>query len=126
VISEDDFQLDPVLGHFYGLSPESFTYVERFELRHTDEYGGYGHIAFVNIELSSSMTCETLRLHLTFSGVLNLRLIPRMGKAISFNPLKISSVRDLQWEGAYYEVKETEGETISFMCRDFTAELKQQ
>lgn len=121
MITEEDLIKDPTLAKYYGLRPGRFHHVESLVLRQSDEYGGYGNIASLDLIVSSDQ--EVAQLHLKFSGVLNLRITPPDRMVINLSSLEIFPIRDLQWEGVCYKVRETEDNTLSFLCRDFSAEL---
>ena len=76
------------------------------------------------MELRHADPANKRRLFLTFSGVLNLRLTPPQRMVLSMCQLEIHSIKDRQWEGANYSVKEVEDEMISFLCRNFTARVE--
>jgi len=125
MITDDDLRNDPNLAHYYALRRgQKFHHVERLELRQTDGFGWRGDIASLEVVLSSAEPNDGRILKLTFNGVLNLRLTPPPRMVISLTTLEVSPVRDLQWEGVSYSVKETDEDTLAFLCRDFTADIR--
>jgi len=120
MMDEDSF-LNPLLAQYYSLRPADFHDVERLEIRQTT--GDEGYVTYLNIEVRHIDSRETHNLLLSFEGVLNLRLTPPARMALQIITLEIRSVRSQQWEGVNYSVKEIEHDTLSFLCRDFTAQL---
>jgi len=123
-MTTNEYSLNNIaLGQYHSLKPARYSRIQRMELRQTDENDGRGPIAYIDLVLGSEHQ-EATRLYLSFSGVLNVRLTPPPRMLLSLSLLTISDVRDRQWEGVSYEVKETEHDTLSFLCRDFAASIK--
>ena len=112
---------DPLIAGYYSLQPFTFHHIERLELRQPPPEEGY--VTFLEMVLRSVDPAEKKRLFLGFNGVLNLRLVPPLRMPLYMCQLEIRSIKDRQWEGANYSVKEVEDEMISFLCRDFTCRV---
>ena len=65
------------------------------------------------------------KLMLKFKGVVNLQITPPERCPIYFSQLEIYSIKDRQWEGVRYSVKEVENDTISFLCKNFTVSIEE-
>lgn len=120
--THEDSLSDPLVAQYYSLKPFNFHDVERIEVRQTTSDEGY--TTFLDMEVRHINLEENRRLFLTFNGVLNLRLTPPMRMVIQIITLEVRSIKERQWEGANYSVKETEHDTVSFLCRDFTAVVR--
>ena len=110
---------DPRIETYYSLQPFKFHHVERLEIHQISPEEGY--VTFLEMVLRHSDPADNRRLFLKFEGVLNLRITPPMRAPLYMTQLEIGSIRDRQWEGANYSVKEVEDEAISFLCRYFTS-----
>ena len=113
---------EQAISAYQALNPTLFDVLDRFDLRqhyHSDQQHE------LSIELWLRMyeneDDDPRRLRLTFEGVRNLMttfqgfaLLPRIA---------IRSIRDYRWERLSYEVKDEEGNTFSFFCRDFQAHI---
>lgn len=113
---------EQTISAYQALNPTLFDVLDRFDLSqhyHSDQQHE------LSIELWLRMfeneDEDSRRLRLTFEGVRNLTtafqgftLLPRIA---------IRSIRDYQWEHLKYEVKDEEGNTFSFFCRDFQAQI---
>ena len=119
MMTPEDPLSDPLVARYYSLKPGTFHDVEKIEIRQTTRDEGYA--TFLDMEVRHINPEEDRHLFLTFNGVLNLRLTPPMRMVIQLSDLEIRSVEERQWEGVTYSVKETEHDTISFLCHDFTA-----
>ncbi len=111
---------DQRIADYYSLRPFTFDRVIRLDIRQDWENGV---VTSVEMELRPTDTADRRRLLLNFEGVLNLRLTPPQRMVLCLPQLEIRSIRDRQWEGAHYSVKEEEEEIISFLCRRFTSEV---
>lgn len=107
---------------YQALNPTLFDVLDRFDL---SQHSHADHQHELSVELwlrmYESEDEDPRRLRLTFEGVRNLTttfqgftLLPRIA---------IRSIRDRQWEHLHYEVKDDEGNTFSFFCRDFQAQI---
>jgi hypothetical protein len=115
-------RLDARVAQYYELRPLDFDEVERLELRQSAADEGFETALEIALRPIDARRAD--RLVLSFAGVLNLRLTPPERRVIQFVLLEIHCVRDRQWEGVSYSVMETENHTISFLCREFSANIE--
>ena len=114
---------EPKIADYYSLQPFTFHYVKQLEIHQTSPEEDY--VAFLEMELHHADPADKRSLFLTFDSVLDLRLVQPVRMPLYMCQLEIQSIRDRQWEGAYYSVKEVEDDIISFLCRSFTARVNQ-
>lgn len=114
---------DAKLDQYYSLKPVDFSVLERLELYQIVPPQQSPSDLSLKIELRSHRTTDNRRLCLSFSGVVNLRLVP-WSSFVQFPLIEIRSIGDRHWENIKYEVKELENNALSFFCRDFDVTIK--
>jgi hypothetical protein len=109
------------IQQYVALKPIRFNLMSRFEWINTPVAEGYSRQ--LSIHLTSLRDDESrLELVLNFQGVRNIRFAA-VGLA---QPLfEIRDASSQQWDGVSYEVRDVETDTISFLCRDFSAVLRE-
>jgi len=116
----DDTNHDLSIDSYYSLKPGDFCDIEKLVIETHDD----GFVTRLYLRLRPRCSTDTRHLVLTFDGVINLRFTPPERFKLQISQLEIRSILDMQWEGIRYSVREAEQEdTISFLCRKFTAEI---
>ena len=114
---------DIKIEHYYALKPLDFSVLERLELSQTVPPQQTPSDLSLNIVLHSPRRTDKRRLCLSFDGVVNFSLVP-WSSFVQFPLIEIRAIGDRQWEHLQYEVRETENNTLSFVCRDFDASVE--
>jgi len=114
---------DIKIEHYYALKPVDFSVLERLELSQTVPPQQTPSDLSLNIVLHSPRRTDKRRLCLSFDGVVNFSLVP-WSSFVQFPLIEIRAIGDRQWEHLQYEVRETENNTLSFVCRDFDASIE--
>lgn len=117
---DKDFVEDHCIAEYYSLKLSSFHILEKLEICQ-DEINGTS----LGLVLRATGHEDKRRLFMKFNSVVNLRLTPQPGTALSICQLEITPIKDLQWESVNYSVKEVEDDTLSFLCRDFSARIEE-
>jgi hypothetical protein len=115
---------DVKIEHYYALKPIRFPVLAKLELYQEAPPRQSPSDLSLEIELRPGKNTDSSRLCLSFSGVVSLRLVPS-SSFVQFPFLEIRSIRDRHWENLRYEVEDTEGNTLSFFCKDFEVTLKE-
>ena len=108
------------INRYRALKPIQFTMVTRFDLSTVPALLGFSRRLTIHLRRPSLGYDEEV-LVLEFDGVRNVRLVDQGLKAVL---LEIADASPRQWEGVNYQIFDREGETISFLCRDFSASLQ--
>ena len=107
---------------YLALNPAQFDILDRFELR--QQYSlDQEHNLYLEIWLRmyENEYEDSRRLRLTFEGVRDLKTI---FQGFTLLPsIVIRSIRDYQWEQLRYEVKDADGNSFTFFCRRFQAQI---
>jgi hypothetical protein len=124
MVTLEDLENDPELAKYYAMKRGmQFSHVERFLVRQSNEFGGFGYIAHVDIQLISIIPTEGRSIYLTFADVRDLTLRLKPLEEISFSALEIAPSGRPSYERVPYMVSD-EDNVISFLCGAFTAEVK--
>jgi len=119
----NDSSNDPMLARFRDMHQTRFPVVLSMEFLQTHVSEELGYSLALVVTLSPLSGANSAVIKLSFEGVRNLSFTPGTAMPILLTRLTINRVSHWQWEGVGYEVKEIEDDTISFICRDFTAEM---
>ncbi len=110
------------IEQFYALKPIRFNLLSRFEWVTVPLVQGYSLrlVLYLRSIRDSAVGSELV---LDFQNVRNLRF----AAAGLVQPLiEIKDVSAQQWEGVTYEVRDGEHDTIVFLCRDFSASVREE
>jgi hypothetical protein len=107
------------IQQFYGFKPIRFNLLSRVEWTAVPSVPGYA--LSLELQLTSSKDIES-ELVMHFEGVRNLRFT---ADGVAQPLLEIKDVSARQWDGVTYEVRDREHDTICFLCRDFSASLRE-
>lgn len=108
------------IRRYYELRPAEFAIVTRFELTTIPTIPGFVHRLVIHLR-KTSLDFGEKALVLEFESVRNLRFeFPGLLGVL----LEIGDASGSQWDGVNYDVKDREGGTLSFFCRDFSASLR--
>jgi hypothetical protein len=105
------------------LKPSRFDLVTSFELTQPILDQGFDLKVTIHLACSRDVEIEKEELILTFVGVRNLELAQK-GPAFQ-RWLEIRDISDRQWDGVVYKVHDFENRGLSFLCRDFSATVRQ-
>ena len=113
---------DRAIQAYEALNPTLFDILDRFELRHHYSPNQEHELSLdIWLRIYENEYSDARRLHLSFSGVRDLKIAMQ---GFSLLPhFRIRSVYGYQWEQLNYEVKDVVGETFSFYCRNFHAQI---
>lgn len=111
--------LDEKLVYYNSLPLTRYPHLAELTIQQVNrDEGGYQ----LNITLALRGADNLGLLKIQFSDVRSLKLeTPGTLELLLF---KIYDIRDEQWEGLAYRVREDEHDHISFYCRDFTVRLE--
>ena len=109
------------IQQYNALQPIHFSLLSRFEWWSAPLGSGYSQHLVLHLTslLGDQHGAELI---LNFQGVRNIRFTA-VGLAQPL--LEICDVSNQQWDGVSYEVRDRENDTISFLCRDFSASLRE-
>ena len=97
---------------YYSVMPTRFNLVTRIQWTLLSDFSRR-----LELDLRSSKDSDTVQLNVVFIDTRNVQ-ISAAGLVQPF--LEIRDVSDRQWDGVVYGVRDTEKETMSFLCRDFS------
>ena len=109
------------IQQYNALQPIHFSLMSRFEWVSAPLESGYSQTLVLHLT-SLQDDQHRAELVLDFQGVRNIRFTA-VGLAQPL--LEIRDVSNQQWDGVSYEVRDRENDTISFLCRDFSASLRE-
>ena len=111
-----------IVQDYYAIKPVRFNWMTRFEW--SVDTAGPGLSRTLTVHLTSSENSESgAELVMSFRDVTNLRF----EAAGMVQPLlEVRDISERQWEGVKFEVRDSENETISFLCRDFSFSVREQ
>jgi hypothetical protein len=111
------------IDEYHSLKPYRLDLVTRFELTQPFLIQRFDLELTIHMTKSSDAEIGTEELVLAFVGVRDLELAQR---APTFQRcLEIRDISDRQWDGVVYEVHNFENGGLSFLCRDFSATIRQ-
>src|SRR5579863_7473523 len=111
--------IDEKLVYYNSLPLTRYPHLTELTIRQVDrDEGDYQ----LNITLALRGTDDLGLLKIQFIDVRSLKL--ETPGTLEFLLFKIYDIRDQQWEGVAYRVREDEHDYISFYCRDFTVRLE--
>ena len=109
------------IQQYNALKPIRFTLMKQFEWSTVPLASGYSqHLLLHLTSLQDDQNKADLILN--FQGVRNIRFT---ASQLAQPLLEIRDVSSQQWDGVSYEVRDVENDTISFLCRDFSASLRE-
>ena len=111
------------IDEYHLLKPSRFDLVTSLELTQPVLDEGFDLKLTICLTSSSDAEIGKEELVLTFVGVRNLELA-QLGPAFQ-RYLEIRDVSDRQWEGVVYKVHDFENGGLSFLCRNFSATVRQ-
>ncbi len=109
------------IQQYVALRPIRFNLMSRFEWTSAplaEEYSQQLLILLTSLRDDESR----VELVLNFQGVRNIRFA---AVGLVQPLLEIRDASSQQWDGVGYEVRDVETDTISFLCRDFSAVLRE-
>lgn len=112
---------DEPIRTYYALGPTQYPVMSRIELRQATYNSGAFPEFILEMHLARSPGCDLEHVRMRFENVRQFRLLQPQWSVFQVEPFDIKSIRDSQWEGINYEVKERE--LLSFICRMFTVTL---
>lgn len=110
------------IEHYYSLKPISYPILVKFELKQNSIIGETPTIDVLVVMLSRDKH-EPKSLNLFFEGVRELSLNQPSLSEFNIPFIKIDSIKDSQWEGLTYKVKDEEEDTFSFLCKNFEVDV---
>ncbi len=113
---------DDLIKKYYSLKPYQYGFLEAFKLHRNISANGCSDYSLELLMCSTSPHHLNSRLHLTFSGVKDLK-IGDLGGFLSFL-IEIRPIQKYQLEGVKYKVVESEYNSFSFLCSDIEAIVK--
>ncbi len=102
------------IDDYVSLKPSRFGRLTRFEWSLVSLDEGYNSHLVVHLSRLGAGTDELI---LNFKGVQSVQFSPGGLLAVL---IAVRDVSDRQWEQVAFEVKDTENDTISFLCHDFS------
>ena len=108
-------QYEKRLEHYQSLNPTIFDVLGRFEIHqdHRSDDESHEVSLYITLRPLENEEDDLRRLHLSFSGVRNLKVNFQGFMLIPL--IRIRLIRDYQWERINYEVEDTEEHTFSFV-----------
>lgn len=114
--------VNDAINSYYSLKPSQYGYLETFKLNRKITKEGCSDY-FLELQMrSTSDFRENNRLHLSFSGVKDLK-IGNLEGLLSLL-IDIRPIQEYQFENVKYKVVESEYEAFSFLCLDIGAIVK--
>ena len=116
--------MSPISGkieQFYALKPIRFDLLNRFEWVAIPLVQGYSQRLVLHLTPSRDEAIGP-ELVLGFEDVRNLRFA---AEGLVQPLIEIKDVSAQQWDGVTYEVRDREHDTIFFLCRDFSALVRE-
>ena len=113
---------EQAISEYQALNPTQFDILDRFDLSQHYRSDRQHELSLeLWLRMYENENDDPRRLRLSFIGVRDLKaafqgftLLPR---------IEIRSIHTYQWERLRYEVKDVEGNTFSFFCYSFQAQI---
>jgi len=112
--------IDARIDYYNSLHPADYGLLQSLTLKQSvlpELWRGLDITILLSSPSSSTLLC------LEFSGVKDLRIGSIRG--LMQYRFEMRSIRNEQLEGLHYKVTEAEHDVFSFMCKDFTAEVRE-
>jgi hypothetical protein len=113
---------DRAIDRYWSFHPKLFSVLDRLELSQKSTGESPAYVLSLEIWFRPSEKDDDPRqLHLSFENVIDLKFNP--SDFIEISLLEILSIREYQWEKLRYRVVDTEGNQLSFYCKQFEVEI---
>ncbi|MFH1158015.1 MAG: hypothetical protein V1721_03915 [Pseudomonadota bacterium] len=114
---------DSTIESYYALEPVQYGSLESLIIKRTSDSMLWDRFDVSFQFVSSLEGAETKCLHLDFIGVREFHLGTFDDLRVKHLTIDIRSIKSDQLEGLNYHIVENEENAVSFLCRDFSAEI---